>query len=393
MAQYVVKAGDSYAKIAGQKLGDQRGFGDLARLNGYRMLRPGDVIEIPGQRRQDYFVSDKDVQFAQGSTNSNYKGPVMQRYGDYKANYAAAQAAGQAGVYGAQNFTGTGANAGAGQGVSVNWKDNKPYVPSVAEQAQASLAQQMGAMQQQKTQAVIDQAKQVELGLPGTMQPGTPTPQGFVESISKSYSALRSTKSGVNTYTSPSTVPGRSGTAPQQSSSQNETLTPAQQAIIAQQSQGGTYDPYASAVSAAAQGLANQNRANAVIAALDSNTNVPTYVPSGAVSVLYQQSTLRPELGMALNALYDLDDNGNFVAKGSLLLPGAKVDLTSPDPSIFVPDTYDYTYSNVPPSGYDSRGNVYSTTGRRARGGRPTGTKTTGSGRYFTKDYNVRLGQ
>lgn len=49
MASYTVKAGDSWASIAGNVYGNQRWLVELAKLNGglNRMLHPGDVIDAP----------------------------------------------------------------------------------------------------------------------------------------------------------------------------------------------------------------------------------------------------------------------------------------------------------------------------------------------------------
>ena len=389
---YTVQAGDSWEKIAGMLYGNQRAFGDLARLNGYRTLRPGDVIQIgPPRKDNNYFVSNKDVQVSNATNGANYRGPKMQDYNSYRANYAAARAAGQAGVYGQQNFTGTGANAGVASGTTQNgivptgqtnwysptvqqnaqnWQTNNPQKPQQGPQPQpvqplptsGTVGQSGGASnamawaQQQYIQsqnAAEQQAAQAQaLGkLPQQAQQPSLTigqnPNLFFNPFNQSVI--------------PTGLP-TSGYTPQPSQQQKQTS-----------SQSSSYPSQQALAQQAAQFA--QSAAQNIL----SNTNVPTFIPASSVSTLYQMAQSDTKLGQQINQFYNLDANGNLVPKfSSSVLPG-----TQPPANVGLPDTYDY--SNVLPSGYSSPANYYSVSGRR-------NYSRYGHG-FRTNDYSMRLGQ
>ena len=67
MASYTVKAGDSYASIAGDQYGNQRWLQALSEANNNRALHPGMTISIPSfDTEQDPFVSSEFIQQAGG---------------------------------------------------------------------------------------------------------------------------------------------------------------------------------------------------------------------------------------------------------------------------------------------------------------------------------------
>lgn len=68
MPDYVVKKGDSWAKIAGQMLGDQRMFAELMRANpNIAMMKPGQTLKLPN-KRDNPFVSNTEAAVS-GMTN------------------------------------------------------------------------------------------------------------------------------------------------------------------------------------------------------------------------------------------------------------------------------------------------------------------------------------
>lgn len=76
--KYVVKAGDSWAKIAGEMYGDQRMFAELMRANpNIAMMRPGQTLKLPDPRKNAY-VSNTEAAVS-GMTNQwkDSKGNVV----------------------------------------------------------------------------------------------------------------------------------------------------------------------------------------------------------------------------------------------------------------------------------------------------------------------------
>lgn len=394
--EYVVKAGDSYAKIAEQLYGDQRGFGDLARINKYRNLRPGDVIQF-GPKRKDFFVSSQDVAFA---NQSNPTGPQMQQSDEYQANYKAATAAGFAGVNQAQ-AAGV-QQSGQVQGSGIDWAAKKPESVPLS-QAGPSYAGQAGAQawmaqdQKNKDAAAIAKGAALEAGngmgaLPGSVAAGAPTPiqpatgpgggRG-VAGANPSYGT-----SGANNTPG---AGGRSRAVPTGGKTAQQPLGP--QSQIAADQFAAAQAANTSAQAAAVQQQKDIATAQNALQAISTNQNVPTFISKGAVPYIMDVISQNPDAQIAFEQAYTWDNDGNLVPKGTTMLPGMQNDpnfFTSSFTTGFTPDTYDVKYSNVPPRGYDDRGNVYTQTGRGA-GGNSGADPVPAAMRE--QDFNINIGQ
>lgn len=404
---YVVKAGDSYASIAGKQLGDQRGFGDLARLNGHRALRPGDVIYI-GPRRKSYFVSGQDVALAQGSVNENYKGPVMQSYGQYQQNYNQVnnQAVGGAGgSFPTPNFAGN----TTGQQNASQWQQGIPTAgPNVVANQPNSVANQTyrqeTGIENAQTWQRFKQPPTMGVQAPATGVQNSPVMAPTLDPVT---GQMRVDVQGgqfgqqiSNNRQGMKDIGPASGATVQSAGNRKYEYgggwnNPAVQSKLVTQVSGnkpGTGTTPGQVNNTQAQALYEQQEAVNVVTAFQSNANVPNFVSSGAAQHLIDAAAADPRLGVAISSVYDYDNHGNFVPKGSLLLPGSQNSanfFASSHPDSFIPDTYDYTYSNTPPRGYNSPGNVYSNTGRPSNGSNTPATPLA----MQEQDFNVNIGQ
>lgn len=92
MAQYTVKSGDSWARIAGDQYGNQRWLVELAKANGGtgRTLHPGEVIDLPDfDTAQNPTISQGDWNDITGANNfgggsrrgGGYGGPPVPQIG------------------------------------------------------------------------------------------------------------------------------------------------------------------------------------------------------------------------------------------------------------------------------------------------------------------------
>jgi hypothetical protein len=120
MPDYVVKPGDSWAKIAGEVSGDQRQFLNLMNANGGRiMIHPGEVIHIPDQFAPNPVIPTATLQALDSEA---------QRMG-FNNFFPAVRGAGATQPTGGGGVSTTGAGAGAPAGPAA---PGQPRMPGAA---------------------------------------------------------------------------------------------------------------------------------------------------------------------------------------------------------------------------------------------------------------------
>lgn len=392
-SKITIKRGDSWASLFG------RSFGDAMRHFGKDALVAGNTLDLSTfQRNANPFVSNADVTYAQNSAGPNYKGPEMQRYGDYVENYKAAIEAGYSGVGQAaamgvgqqRNGLPAGGNAGGAYAAGGANDPNRPSItpnyntvtaPTGRDAAAAwTAAHPAGSAQPTVGSGAINAVASAEIGSsltnPRQLNGKEPAPL-FPQVIAGAQIGSGLGSSG-SSLTNPRQLNGRE---------------PAPLVVTATPPAPKTPTPTTSVQQQATVAAQNQQTAYQYTQNIMSNQNVPITIPAEISQLIMEDARLRggvyeKNIYSQISSMYDVSpvDNKTLVPRGTRFLPGTGANnetLTDVPPG-------SYEYSNIPPYGYGGGGGNGG--GRRGGGGGGGGGGHRTRG-IRTNDYSLGLGQ